>query len=832
MRRFQPLAGDQGPHRPGGRQGVGEAQLTADLGRRDVEHLADLGSATRRRPGRRSPAPGSARSPPQSCRNRRDRDQCSPGELGVRCADDRAGLAGNRAPRSASGPAPLAGLRVLDLSRVLAGPLATMTLGDLGADVIKVERPGRRGRHAHWGPPFVGRGRRLLPVPQPEQALRGDRPRDDDGRRAHPRSRGVGRRRDRELPAGAHGRARAGPGRSSRRPTPGWSRARSPRSATTRRGPQSRPGYDIIVQALSGLMSVTGEPDGEPTKAGVALLDVITGLYATIGIQAALLERERTGRGTARERVAVRRERRRHGEPGGEPPDRRGDPAGDGLPAPEHRALPGVPRGRSPVHRGGGQRPAVRADLRGGRPPRVGARRAVRHERGPGPPSSDAGPAAWWTRSPSGPRRSGSTRSRRRACRARRSARWTRCSPRPRVRRWWRRSTTPSGAGRCGWCADPLAVRRAGVGEPACRRPPWASTTTTSPDRERGRPLEGGARTLGRSRRSSIDAAPESPWGFPRELFAGSRGAERPARTSHHANVGPRVGGAPRRRHPCSTSAWEAAPRRFRWRPGRHDHRRSTHSPTCSRLSRRTPRAAGVHATTVEGRWPEVAAQVVHADVAVSGHTLYNVADLEPFVSAPRRPRAASRGAGAHRPASTGLDGRPVADVPRAGHPRRASGGAGARGPAARSGSSPAVKTAPAATTTPPAAGSRRGKRPWPWCGHRLCLPADRDDEIAEALGARAALRNGRWSAGPAERTVVTLWWDRGPSLRQAPRADRTVGAPVTVGHGDVERRGGAHARRKPEPQRRQRLDQPATAPAHPPASGTCRRAGTGAHRP
>ena len=59
----------------------------------------------------------------------------------------------------------------------------------------------------------------------------------------------------------------------------------------------TRPGYDIIVQALSGLMSVTGERDGEPTKAGVALLDVITGLQATIGIQAALLERARTGRG-------------------------------------------------------------------------------------------------------------------------------------------------------------------------------------------------------------------------------------------------------------------------------------------------------------------------------------------------------------------------------------------------------------------------------------------------------------------------------------------------------------------------------------------------------
>ena len=99
-------------------------------------------------------------------------------------------------------------------------------------------------------------------------------------------------------------------------------------------------------------MSVTGERDGEPTKAGVALLDVITGLYAAIGILAALHERDAHRAGTARERVAVRRERRRHGEPGRQPPDRRRGAGADGDRAPQHRSVPGVPRDRPAVHPG------------------------------------------------------------------------------------------------------------------------------------------------------------------------------------------------------------------------------------------------------------------------------------------------------------------------------------------------------------------------------------------------------------------------------------------------------------------------------------------------
>jgi crotonobetainyl-CoA:carnitine CoA-transferase CaiB-like acyl-CoA transferase len=193
-------------------------------------------------------------------------------------------------------PAPLSGVRVLDLSRVLAGPLATMTLGDLGADVVKVERPGEGDDTRHWGPPFAGddaayflslnRNKRSVAIdlkaPEGAEAVRRLAARSDvlieNFRPGLMRDLGLSLE---DL------------------------RAANPRLVTcslTAFGDDapeaaSRPGYDIIVQALSGLMSITGERDGEPTKAGVALLDVVTGLYATIGILAALQERERSGVG-------------------------------------------------------------------------------------------------------------------------------------------------------------------------------------------------------------------------------------------------------------------------------------------------------------------------------------------------------------------------------------------------------------------------------------------------------------------------------------------------------------------------------------------------------
>jgi crotonobetainyl-CoA:carnitine CoA-transferase CaiB-like acyl-CoA transferase len=191
--------------------------------------------------------------------------------------------------------APLAGRRVLDLSRVLAGPLATQTLADLGADVVKVERPGEGDDTRHWGPPFAGDDAAYyLSLNRNKRSVTLDL-RSAEGVAAVRR---LAAEVDVVIENFRPGlMAELGLG-------PETLRAAAPRLITcslTTFGEEapgaSRPGYDIIVQALSGLMSVTGDPEGEPVKAGVALLDVIAGLYAAIGILAALDERERTGRG-------------------------------------------------------------------------------------------------------------------------------------------------------------------------------------------------------------------------------------------------------------------------------------------------------------------------------------------------------------------------------------------------------------------------------------------------------------------------------------------------------------------------------------------------------
>ena len=194
------------------------------------------------------------------------------------------------------GASPLEGVRVVDLSRVLAGPLATMVLADLGADVIKVERPGTGDDTRAWGPPFVdGDAAYFLSLNRNKRSIALDllSPEGADVVRR------LAARSDVLIENFRPGLMdRFGLGLVALRDA-------NPRLVTcslTAFGEDggesaSRPGYDIIVQALSGLMSITGERDGEPTKVGVALLDVITGLYAAIGIQAALVERDRTGRG-------------------------------------------------------------------------------------------------------------------------------------------------------------------------------------------------------------------------------------------------------------------------------------------------------------------------------------------------------------------------------------------------------------------------------------------------------------------------------------------------------------------------------------------------------
>ncbi|MCW2994623.1 MAG: L-carnitine dehydratase/bile acid-inducible protein, partial [Conexibacter sp.] len=186
-------------------------------------------------------------------------------------------------------------LTIVDFSRVLAGPLATMVLADLGATVIKVERPGSGDDTRAWGPPFDERGAATYfqAVNRNKSAVAIDL------------GTAAGAAEARALAAGADVVVENfRPGVMDRLGL-GWD-ALSSSDATLvycsitgfGAGPGAAlPGYDLLVQALGGLMSITGEPDGEPQKVGVALVDVITGLFASTGILAALRHRERTGEG-------------------------------------------------------------------------------------------------------------------------------------------------------------------------------------------------------------------------------------------------------------------------------------------------------------------------------------------------------------------------------------------------------------------------------------------------------------------------------------------------------------------------------------------------------
>jgi crotonobetainyl-CoA:carnitine CoA-transferase CaiB-like acyl-CoA transferase len=192
---------------------------------------------------------------------------------------------------------PLEGVKVLDLSRVLAGPYATMVLADLGADVVKVEHPERGDDTRHWGPPFAGgesayflsvnRNKRSIGVDLKEpEGLEKIRKLAADAdvvienmRRGALEKFGLGYEVLREANPGLVycSITGFGPGKD-----------------------ENRPGYDFLIQARAGIMGITGfpEPDGEPTKVGVAIADIVCGLYAATTILAALRKREQTGEGS------------------------------------------------------------------------------------------------------------------------------------------------------------------------------------------------------------------------------------------------------------------------------------------------------------------------------------------------------------------------------------------------------------------------------------------------------------------------------------------------------------------------------------------------------
>ncbi len=188
----------------------------------------------------------------------------------------------------------LDGVLVADFSRILSGPLATMLMGDLGADVVKVERPGTGDDTRTWGPPFRGEDSTYyLSVNRNKRSVSLNLSDERDLALA----RTLALRADvlvENFRPGALERLGLGY-EALRAENPGLVLCSI--SGFGRQGGAGMAGYDFVAQAAGGLMSVTGDPDGEPTKVGVALVDVVAGLYATVGILAALRARERTGRG-------------------------------------------------------------------------------------------------------------------------------------------------------------------------------------------------------------------------------------------------------------------------------------------------------------------------------------------------------------------------------------------------------------------------------------------------------------------------------------------------------------------------------------------------------
>ena len=190
---------------------------------------------------------------------------------------------------------PLNGTRVLDLSRVLAGPFCAQNLGDLGADVIKVERPDRGDDTRSWGPPFQGgesayfmcanRNKRSITL-----NLKSARGRDLLARLICASDVVVENFKPGTLDRWGF--------------DPAWFESMAPRAVHCSitgygtKGPKAHlPGYDFLAQAESGLMSISGPPDGNPVKFGVSIVDFCTGQYATIAILAALQARSTSGQG-------------------------------------------------------------------------------------------------------------------------------------------------------------------------------------------------------------------------------------------------------------------------------------------------------------------------------------------------------------------------------------------------------------------------------------------------------------------------------------------------------------------------------------------------------
>ena len=306
---------------------------------------------------------------------------------------------------------PLDGLLVADFSRVLAGPYATMLLADLGAEVVKVEGPPTGDDTRAWTPPErdgvstyylgVNRGKRSIVLDLREEA---------DVALARELARRADVLIENFRPGGM---AKFGLDfESVQRDNPGVVYASI--SGFGSGAGAELPGYDVVVQAMSGLMSITGSADGPGYRAGISVFDVMAGNHAVIGILAALRHRDATGAGPARRGQPALLGADRPGQPQLGLGRGRGGAVPDGQRPPERLPLRAVRDRRPRPDRHRRQRPAVPAAVRRARHPGGGRGRAVPPQRRPHQQ----------------PRRA-EARSSRRRCRAGPPTSGSRCSPRP-----------------------------------------------------------------------------------------------------------------------------------------------------------------------------------------------------------------------------------------------------------------------------------------------------------------------------------------------------------------------------------------------------------------
>jgi crotonobetainyl-CoA:carnitine CoA-transferase CaiB-like acyl-CoA transferase len=189
----------------------------------------------------------------------------------------------------------LDGIRILDASRVLAGPFCSMILGDLGAEVIKIEHYASGDETRGWGPPFLnGESAFYLCANRNKQSMTLNL-KSDEGKVIFAKLASTSDVVIQNFKSGTLEKMGLGYSQLKAK-NHGLILASITGFGST--GPyKDLPGYDYIIQAMSGLMSITGEPDGSPVKVGVAIADVLTGLYTCIGILGALQHRNATGEG-------------------------------------------------------------------------------------------------------------------------------------------------------------------------------------------------------------------------------------------------------------------------------------------------------------------------------------------------------------------------------------------------------------------------------------------------------------------------------------------------------------------------------------------------------